>query len=96
MRLTLSVQQIKNLLNGEIICNILDYNSLLKYFSKIKKGGNLIIEDVIDSNWVEPLVKLSYALGYSDCEIVDMTEKQKTNELLERWKNGLYILKITK
>ena len=67
-----------------------------KYFSKIKKGGNLIIEDVIDSNWVEPLVKLSYSLGYSDCEIVDMTEKQKTNELLERWKNGLYILKITK
>ena len=67
-----------------------------KYFPKIKKGGNLIIEDVIDSNWVEPLVKLSYSLGYSDCEIIDMTRKQKTNELLERWKNGLYILKIKK
>lgn len=67
-----------------------------KYFSKIKKGGNLIIEDVIDSNWVEPLVKLSYSLGYSDCDIIDMTGKQKTNELLERWKNGLYILKVKK
>ena len=31
-----NLAQIKNLLNGEIICNILDYNSLLKYFSKIK------------------------------------------------------------
>jgi hypothetical protein len=67
-----------------------------KYFSKIKKDGILIIEDVINSAWVKPLYELSYSLGYSNCEVIDMTGKQKTQELLERWKNGLYILKITK
>jgi hypothetical protein len=67
-----------------------------KYFSKIKKDGILIIEDVINSAWVKPLYELSYSLGYSNCEIIDMTGKQKTQELLERWENGLYILKITK
>ena len=67
-----------------------------KYFSKIKKDGILIIEDVINSAWVKPLYELSYSLGYSNCEIIDMTGNQKTQELLERWKNGLYILKITK
>jgi hypothetical protein len=67
-----------------------------KYFSKIKKDGVLIIEDVINSAWVKPLYELSYSLGYSKCEVIDMTGKQKTQELLERWKNGLFILKITK
>jgi hypothetical protein len=35
-------------------------------------------------------------LGYSHCEVIDMTGKQKTSELLDRWQNGLYILKIRK
>ena len=67
-----------------------------KYFSKIKSGGNLIIEDILNSSWVVPLHDLSYSIGYSNCEIVDMTGKQKTSELLDRWKDGLYLLKITK
>ena len=67
-----------------------------RYFSKLKTGGTLIIEDIIVSSWVEPLVELSESLGYSYCEIIDMTGKQKTQDLLESWKNGLYILKITK
>lgn len=67
-----------------------------KYYSKIKSQGTLIIEDIIQSNWVKPLSDLSYALGYSNCEIMNMTGKQKTDELLNRWKDGLYILKITK
>lgn len=67
-----------------------------KYFSKIKPGGKLVIEDIIDSSWVTPLVELSKSLGYSSCEVVDMTGKQKTPQLLERWSNGLYILSIVK
>ena len=67
-----------------------------RYFSKLKSGGHLIIEDIINSSWVKPLHDLSYSLGYSGCEIIDMTGKQKTPELLDRWKNGLYILNITK
>jgi GR25 family glycosyltransferase involved in LPS biosynthesis len=67
-----------------------------KYHSKIKYQGTLIIEDIIQTNWVKPLSELSYALGYSNCEIIEMTGKQKTDELLNRWKEGLYILNITK
>ena len=67
-----------------------------RYFSKLKKGGTLIIEDIIVSSWVTPLVELSKSLGYSNCQVVDMTGKQKTQELLDRWKNGLFILKIVK
>lgn len=67
-----------------------------KYFSKIKKGGTLIIEDIINTSWVKPLFELSYSLGYSKCEIIDMTGKQKTDDLLNRWKDGLYLLNITK
>lgn len=69
---------------------------LEKYFSKIKTGGILVVEDIIDTNYINPLVELSKKVGYSNCEVIDMTGKQKTKELLNLWKNGLYILKITK
>jgi predicted RNA-binding protein len=67
-----------------------------KYFSKIKQGGSLIVEDVIYTEWVEPLVKMAELIGYSDVKVLDMSEKQKTQELFDRWKGGLYILNITK
>lgn len=67
-----------------------------KYFLKIKKDGKLIVEDIIHSEWVEPLVKLAESVGYSNVEILNMMGKQNTEELLDRWKNGLYILNITK
>lgn len=69
---------------------------ITKYFSKIRSGGTLIVEDIINPLWVEPLVMLSKCLGYSSCEVIDMTGKQKTDNLLDMWKNGLYILNITK
>ena len=69
---------------------------MTKYYSKIKDGGILIIEDVINPLWVEPLVKLSESLGYSKCQPFNMAGKQKKQGLLNQWKNGLYILKITK
>jgi 23S rRNA U2552 (ribose-2'-O)-methylase RlmE/FtsJ len=67
-----------------------------KYYSKLKSGAKLVIEDIIVSDWVDPLVELASTLGYSNCEVIDMTGKQKDPELLERWKNGLYILLLTK
>lgn len=73
------------------------FTSLIqKYFPKIKKDGTLIVEDIIHTEWVEPLVELAKLTGYSIVTVVNMTEKQKTQELYDRWKGGLYILKITK
>ena len=67
-----------------------------RYFSKIKPSGSLIVEDIICSEWVEPLVKLSQSVGYSKCEVIHMGGKQKTDDLYHRWKDGLFILNITK
>jgi len=69
---------------------------LTKYFTKVKSGGTIVIEDVINSNWVKPLVALASCLGYSQCEVTDMTGKQRTAHLQELWKNGLFIITVTK
>ena len=69
---------------------------ITKYYSKIKKGGILVVEDIIDTSWVEPLVSLSKTTGYSEVESFNMSGKQKYPELLNLWKNGLYILKMRK
>jgi hypothetical protein len=66
------------------------------YYSKIKEGGILIVEDVIDPEWVNPLIELSESVGYSKSESFNMSGAQKYPDLLDRWKNGLYILKLTK
>lgn len=71
-------------------------NVILSYFSKLKNGGILIVEDVLDEKFVEPLINLAKSIGYSQCDSFNMSGKQKTEDLLERWKNGLFILKITK
>ena len=71
-------------------------SKITKYYSKLKDGGVLIVEDVIDPSWVEPLIELSKTIGYSKSESFNMSGKQKYQDLLDRWQNGLYILKITK
>lgn len=67
-----------------------------KYYSKLKPNGILIVEDIINSSWVEPLLNLSKSVGYSESKSFNMSGKQKNQELLDKWKNGLYILKLTK
>lgn len=69
---------------------------ITKYYSKIKDGGILVVEDVIVPSWVEPLIELSKSIGYSKSESFNMSGKQKNQDLLDAWKNGLYILKLTK
>lgn len=67
-----------------------------EYFCKLKKDGYLIIEDILKKEWLEPLVDLAKKTGYEKCDVVDMTNKQQTDFLLDRWKNGLFILKLQK
>jgi cephalosporin hydroxylase len=65
------------------------------YHKKLKKGGTLIVEDIIVRDWVEPLKELAQK-HYKQVEIADMTGKQKTPLLLNKWSGGLFILKATK
>lgn len=71
-------------------------NVITEYYSKIKDNGILIVEDVIDPSWVDPLIDLSKSIGYNKSESFNMSGKQKYQDLLDRWKDGLYILKLTK
>lgn len=70
--------------------------AIKNYYNKLKSNGIMVIEDVIKSEWVEPLLKLSECVGYSKSQSFNMSGKQKYNNLLELWKDGLYILKLTK
>ena len=64
------------------------------YYSKVKKDGFIIIEDIINKDWLEPLINIVKEVGYSECEVIDVTGKQKVQMLLDMWKNGLFLLKI--
>jgi hypothetical protein len=69
---------------------------ITKYYSKLKDGGILIVEDITKNEWVSPLLELAKSLGYTKCESFNMSGKQKTQDLLELWAPGLHILKLTK
>ena len=56
----------------------------------------MIVEDIINPFWVEPLLEISKSIGYNKSESFNMSGKQKYEDLFERWKDGLYILKLTK
>ena len=66
------------------------------YYKKLKKGGFIIIEDIINKDWLEPLINVVKEVGYSECEVIDVTGKQKVQMLLDMWANGLFLLKIKK
>lgn len=74
------------------------------YYSKIKVGGTLIIEDIIrpmgnmgvtESQQIE-LIKLAKRIGYKNIKEYNMTSRPKTQELKELWKSGLFILTLEK
>jgi SAM-dependent methyltransferase len=65
------------------------------YHRKLKTGGRLIVEDIIVRDWVEPLRELAEK-QYAKVEIADMTGKQRTPTLLNKWRDGLFILKAIK
>ena len=68
---------------------------LQNYLCKVKSGGVLILEDVIDKIWTPKLLDLiNPAVG--KITVYDMRGKQKTSGLLEAWKNGLDVIVVEK
>jgi len=85
--------------------------AITKYYSKLKSGGVLIIEDVIHScnPFVRPqlnmgatdsqrehLLRLGEDICFVQAKEFNLTGKQKDRSLLAKWQSGLYILKFTK
>jgi len=66
------------------------------YYSKLKVGGIMVIEDIVDLSWIPTLKSIANQIGYSDTKEIIMTDFLKTNILIERWKNGLGVLILTK
>lgn len=73
------------------------------YYKKLKPNGNIVIEDIIrphkemgvTPDQQENLRKVGRSLGYKVTQY-DLTGKQKNEVLLNRWKDGIYIMVFTK
>lgn len=59
------------------------------YISKLKGGGMMVIEDIIDPNWTIQLSDKLSKLSDISFTIYNMAGKQKTEYLLNRWSKGL-------
>ena len=66
------------------------------YFDKLKTDGLLVIEDIINISWTPILVNYAKQKGYKEHNVYNMAGKQKTEQLLRLWSNGLDVLVLTK
>lgn len=65
------------------------------YLQKLKVGGIMVIEDITVPSWTPQLVYiLQQQKIKTKHKVYDMKLKQKTSELLDRWRFGLDVLVI--
>jgi predicted O-methyltransferase YrrM len=69
---------------------------LTHYTKKLKKGGLLILEDIIDRAWTPKLLNILTQQNIGQAQVFDMRNKQLNNFLLERWRNGLDVITLEK
>lgn len=74
----------------ESMCFFLD-----NYLNKVKPGGYLVLEDIIDRSWTPKLVeRIPETAG--TITVHEMAGRQRTPELLARWQNGLDVIVVQK
>jgi hypothetical protein len=66
------------------------------YYSKLKVGGIMVIEDIINLSWVPELKSIANQTGYNDVKEIITTDFLKNEIVIERWKNGIGVLILTK
>jgi hypothetical protein len=66
------------------------------YYSKLKVGGIMVIEDIVNLSWIPELKSIANQTGYSDAKEIITTDFLKNEIVIERWKNGLGVLILTK
>lgn len=66
------------------------------YITKLKNGGVMIIEDIIDLNWTKILSEKLDTHKNITYKIYNMANKQKTDYLLNLWSGGLDVICIYK
>ena len=70
---------------------------ILYYLDIVKPGGIMVLEDIIDISWTQMLVDIiKHKSPDSKIHVYNMKGKQKTQHLIDRWKNGLDVIVIEK
>jgi trans-aconitate methyltransferase len=69
---------------------------LRHYMSKLKPGGILVLEDIIDKNWTPQLIDIVNKEHTNYIAIFDMRNRIPDPILNERWKNGLDVIVLQK
>ena len=65
------------------------------YLKKVKSGGILVLEDIIEPSWTPNLVKLIDPL-VGRITVHDMREKQLDPRLRDLWRSGLDVIVVEK
>ena len=65
------------------------------YLPMLNAGGILIVEDILDQAYTTQLTEGIDQSLYT-VTVIDTRSKQKTPELLEMWKNGLWVITVEK
>jgi hypothetical protein len=98
-------EEVLNLFNDDFFNIIVDdgvhtytsFEFLIKnYYSKLKVGGIMVIEDIVNLSWITELKSIASQTGYSDIKEIITTDFIKNEIVKERWKNGLGVLILTK
>lgn len=66
------------------------------YRPKLKDGGVMVVEDIINVSWTPLLADLAKKTGYSGVTRVNAAGKQKNKGLLDMWSGGLDVLILKK
>ncbi|NDD53015.1 class I SAM-dependent methyltransferase [bacterium] len=66
---------------------------LKNYSPKVKKGGVLVLEDIIDTSWTPILLELVDKQAVK-VTVHDMRKKQKNKHLYDLWTNGLDVIVV--
>ena len=68
---------------------------LQNYITKVKPGGFLILEDIVDRSWTPSLIEcIEEQTNF--ITVYDMRGKQKTSTLAQKWDNGLDVIVVQK
>lgn len=68
---------------------------LTKYFPKVKRGGLMVVEDIIDTSWTPILLNM---LDKSQCSarVINMAGRVIEEERRIKWANGLDVIVVEK
>ena len=70
---------------------------LTQYLRKLKKGGVMILEDIVDINWTPHLLALvEKADSVKNASVINMANCQLDPVLNDRWRNGLDVIIVEK